>query len=244
VREVLDKEAEYSQLSSLMGNNQIMLLQFPLTYYFFASTWDAANKKRSEEDILLAASEQIYPEHKELLADSFLALRETDPDKIRATSARLAALVNEGNTGRPGVIGRYLFPDRLVVARDLLTQLDIRAARQTLLKALHDKPDVAQCAQLVEEYFDKLLAWNQNTGWEKVIDTGIWTQPIYEQDKSLTEAISRLKEILGKGAPYTSYAQVNKFFDGIANDLLKKYGQNSVMIGCIEPLKFAVIQAQ
>jgi hypothetical protein len=244
VREVLDKEAEYSQLSSLMGNNQIMLLQFPLTYYFFASTWDAANKKRSEEDILLAASEQIYPEHKELLADSFLALRETDPDKIRATSARLAVLVNEGNTGRPGVIGRYLFPDQLVVARDLLTQLDIRAARQTLLKALHDKPDVAKCAQLVEEYFDKLLSWNQNTGWEKIIDTGIWTQPIYEQDKSLTEAISRLKEILGKGAPYTSYAQVNTFFDGIANDLLKKYGQNSVMIGCIEPLKFAVIQAQ
>ena len=95
-----------------------------------------------------------------------------------------------------------------------------------------------------QEYFDKLLSWNQNTGWEKVIDTGIWTQPIYDHDKSLTEAISRLKEILGKGAPYTSYAQVNAFFDGIANDLLKKYGQNSVMVGCIEPLKFAVIQAQ
>src|SRR6185312_7202525 len=86
--------------------------------------------------------------------------------------ARLAALVNEGNTGRPGVLGRYLFPDRLVVARDLLTQLDIRAARQTLLKALLDKPDVEKCAQLLEDYFDKLLAWNQNTGWEKIIDTG------------------------------------------------------------------------
>jgi hypothetical protein len=244
VREVLDKKAEYPPLGSLMGNNQVMLLQFPRTYYFFASTWDSSNKKRSEEDILLAASEQIYPEHKELLVESFLALRETDPDKIRATSARLAALVSAGNTGRPGVLGRYLFPDRLIVAKDLVTQLDIRAARQTLIKALRGKPDVEECARLIEEYFDKLLAWNQQTGWEKIIDTGIWTQPIYERDKYLTEAISHLKEILGKGAPYTSYAQVNGFFDGIAKDLLQKYGQNSVMIGCIEPFKSAVVQAQ
>ena len=98
--------------------------------------------------------------------------------------------------------------------------------------------------RLIEEYFDKLLAWNQQTGWEKIIDTGIWTQPIYEKDKYLTEAISHLKEILGKGAPYTNYAQVNGFFDGIAKDLLKKYGQNSVMVGCIEPFESAVVQAQ
>lgn len=244
VREVLDKEAQYPPLSSLMGNNQVMLLQFPRTYYFFASTWDSASKKRSQEDILLAASEQIYPEHKKLLVDSFLALRETDPDKIRSTSARLAALVMAGNAGRPGVLGRYLFPDRLIVARDLLAQLDIRGARQTLLKALRGKPDVEECARLIEAYFDKLLAWNQQTGWEKIIDTGIWTQPIYEKDKNLAEALSRLKEILGNGAPFTSYAQVNGFFDEIAKDLLKKYGQNSVMIGCIEPLKLAVMQTQ
>ena len=30
VREVLDKEAEYPPLSSLMGNNQVMLLQLPV----------------------------------------------------------------------------------------------------------------------------------------------------------------------------------------------------------------------
>jgi len=244
VREVLDKEAEYPELSSLMGNNQIMLLQLPLTHYFFASTWDSANKKKKQEDVLLEASEQIYPEHKELLVDSFLALRETDPEKINLTRTRLAALVNEGNMGRPGAIGRYLFPDRLIVARDLVKQLDIRAARQSLLKALRGKPGLEECARLMGDYFDKLLEWNQETGWEKVIDTGIWTQPVYEQGKDLTEVISRLKEILGQGAPYTSYAQVNSFFDGIKKDLLKKYGQNSVMVGCIDPLKFAVIQAQ
>jgi hypothetical protein len=244
VRDVLDKEAEYPGLSSLMGNNQIMLLQFPLTYYFFASTWDTANKNLTQQDVLHGVSEQIYPEHKELLVDSFLALRETDTEKISGVRTRLAALVNEGSAGRAGVLARYMFPDRMIVARDLLTQLDIRAARQALLKTLHGKPDAAECARLIEDYFDKLLAWNQSTGWEKVIDTGIWTQPIYEPGKDFTEVISRLKEILGHGAPYTNYAQVNAFFDPIEKDLLKKYGQNSVMIGCIEPLKFAVIQAQ
>jgi len=91
------------------------------------------------------------------------------------------------------------------VAKDLVTQLDIRAARQTLIKALRGKPDVEECARLIEEYFDKLLAWNQQTGWEKIIDTGIWTQPIYERDNILLKPYP-LKEILGKGAPYTSYA--------------------------------------
>jgi hypothetical protein len=244
VQEILDKEQEYPGLSSLMGNNQIMLLQLPLTYYFFASTWDSLNKKQTQEEILLRASEQIYPERKELLADSFLALRETDPDKVAATRARLAALVNEGKMGRPGVIGRHLFPDRLIVARDLVKQLDIRASRQSLVTALRGKPDLEECARLIEDYFDKLLAWNQETGWEKVIDTGIWTQPIYEQGKDLTEVISRLKEILGQGAPYTSYAQVSSFFDGIEKPLLRKYGQNSVMLGCIEPFKLAVVQTQ
>jgi hypothetical protein len=244
VREVLDKEEEYPGLSSLMGNNQIMLLQLPLTYYFSASTWDNANKKRTQEEILLAASEQIYPESKELLMDSFLALRETDPDKIAATRYRLALSLSEGNIGRPGVIGRHLFPARLTVARDLLKQLDIRASRQSLLRALRGKPNAEECSRLIEDYFDKLLAWNQETGWEKVIDTGIWTQPIYEHDKELTEVLSRLKEILGHGSPYTSYAQVSSFFDGIEKQLLKKYGKNSVMLGCIEPFKLAVAQTQ
>ncbi len=244
VLDVINKEIEYSGLSSLMGNNQIMLLQFPLTYYFFASTWDIKARDQKQKDVLLDASEQLYPEHKELLVESFLALRGSDAEKIEATRARLAELVSTGNLGRSGVIGRHLFPDRLIVARDLVRQLAIRAARQSLLKALHGKPNLEECRRLIEDYFDKLLAWNQDTGWEKVIDTGIWTQPIYEPGKDLTEAISRLKDLVGKGAPYTNFDQVDAFFDGIEKDLLKKYGQNSVMVGCIEPFKTAVIQAQ
>ena len=96
----------------------------------------------------------------------------------------------------------------------------------------------------MQNYFDKLLAWNKETGWDKMINITVWPQPIYEGGKDLTEATYRLKQILANGAPYTSYAQVNAFFDGISKDLLQKYGQDSVMVGCVEPLKLAVIQSQ
>jgi hypothetical protein len=41
----------------------------------------------------------------------------------------------------------------------------------------------------------------------------------------------------------TSYADVSNFFDPMARRLVQKYGEDAAMIGCIEPLKLAVIQA-
>ena len=68
----------------------------------------------------------------------------------------------------------------------------------------------SECARLVENYFDKLLAWNQETGWDKMIDITIWRTPIYEEGKDLREAMNQLKEILAQGKPYTSYAQIGR----------------------------------
>jgi hypothetical protein len=135
-----------------------------------------------------------------------------------------------------------LFPDRLVVARNLKLQLEIRLARQSLLKGLSVNPSVDESAKLVEDYFDKLLAWNQETGWDKMIDINIWRTAIYEDGKDFTEAAVQLKKILAQGKPYTSYSQTDEFLAGISKHLLQKYGRDSVMIGCIEPLKMALIQ--
>jgi hypothetical protein len=243
VRRVFDKANQYPGLRGVMGNNQLMLLQFPRTFYFFETAWDNEYEKRPETEVMLDLAAELYPDHKQLIADSFLALGETDSERITATLTRLDSMIHEG-AGRSGAIGRLLFPDSLVVARSLQMQLEIRAARQSLLKALRSKPDVSECSRLIEAYFDKLLAWNKETGWDKMIDITVWPQPIYEEGKDLSESLGRLKQILAQGAPYPSYAQINVFFDEIGKDLLKKYGKNSVMIGCIEPLKLAVIQSQ
>jgi hypothetical protein len=244
VNDVFAKMSKYPGLSSVMGNNQIMVLQLPRTDYFFATAWTLQKQSTDLLKVLNEVAEHTYPEQKQVLIESFLALQGTDPAKIKQAETNLRTVVEQKRMGRPGVLARYLFPDYLIVAQDLIKQLEIREARQSLLTELRGKPSLAECSRLITTYFDRLLSWNAETGWEKVIDTGIWTQPVYESGKDFTEAISRLKELIGRGAPYTSYKDVDAFFQPIEEGLLEKFGQNSVMVGCIEPLKYAVIQAQ
>jgi hypothetical protein len=91
---------------------------------------------------------------------------------------------------------------------------------------------------------DKILAWNKQTGWNKIIDIGIWVLPLYESDRDFKLAINRLKQTIGAKTPYTTYAQVEEFFEPIRARLTSRYGENSVMIGCIEPMKLMVLQQQ
>ena len=121
-------------------------------------------------------------------------------------------------------------------------QLEIRVGPSVALEGAARQAQCRGKRRLVENYFDKLLAWNQETGWDKMIDITIWRTPIYEEGKDLREAMTQLKEIIAQGKPYTSYAQTDDFFDGISKNLLQKYGRDSVMIGCIEPFKLAMIQ--
>ncbi len=107
---------------------------------------------------------------------------------------------------------------------------------------MQGKPDIDESARLVENYFDKLLAWNEETGWSKMIDITIWRTPIYENGKDLSKAMTELKKVIAHGNSYTSYTQTQEFFDGISKPLLQKYGRDSVMIGCIDPFELSLIQ--
>ena len=246
VQDVFDVAAKYPALRGIMGNNELMSLQLPRTFYFFNRAWDAGYKDRSEAQVLSELARQLYPDHQQLIAAAFQKLREENPGEIEPTLAELSKLIESGNIGRKGTIGRYLFPEHLAVARNLEMQLEIRDARQRFVQATirDEKPSTQESAHLLEDYFDKLLAWNHETGWEKMIDITIWNAPIYEKDRALSEAIANLREILAQGKPYTSYTQIADFFDDISQRLLQKYGRDSVMIGCIEPFKMSVIQGR
>ena len=152
-------------------------------------------------------------------------------------------MLGQDKPPRPGALGRKLFPDHLAVARNLLFQLGIRARRERLLRIRVGKDTPAECAALVENYFAALLAWSRETGWEKMIRIGIWRSPLYATDRRLTETLSVLKRILGEGARVTPYATVAAFFDGVARRLREKFDEDAVMVGCVEPLRLAVIQA-
>lgn len=242
MQEVFDTASRYPEIKGIMGNNELMSLQFPRTFYFFNRAWNGEYKTRQQPEMLLDLAEKLYPDHKQLIANSYQTLRESDPDKISPILAELAKIVQTGDVGRPGAIGRYLFPDRLTVIHNLQQQLGIRLARQRLIKAMQGKPNIDESAQLVENYFDKLLAWNEETGWSKMIDITIWRTPIYENGKDLSKAMTELKKVIAHGNSYTSYTQTQEFFDGIGKRLLQKYGRDSVMIGCIDPFELALVQ--
>jgi hypothetical protein len=242
ILEVFETAGKYPGLKGVMGNNELMLLQFPRTFNFFGIAWDAEYAKRGEREVLLDLARQLHPDHREAVADAFLALRESDPNKIAAAQEKLSRLIDSGDGGRPGSLSRLLFPDRLSVARNLYKQLAIRLARQQFIAAMQRTATIGQSAQLLEDYFDKLLAWNEETGWSKMIDITIWRTPIYEEGTDLSDAMTGLKKVLMQGKPYMTYAQADDFFAGVSASLLKKYGRDSVMIGCIDPFKLALIQ--
>ncbi len=250
IRGILNEAFNVTGLKGLMGYNPIALLEFPSTNYFFANLWDPEYGNRTQEQVLTDISEMLYPEHKELLANSFLGLLETKPDKIKETLLRLETLIKSGDLGRPGGIGRFLFPDRAVVARDLAAQLRIRYARQNFIQAMQDgKADASESSQLVHEFFNELLSWAKETGWTS------GGQPFYDaallrecgcQNPEFMKAMSRLKHIVleknTSGTEESSYARISAFFGPISKALLEKYDEDSVMMGCVEPFKLGLIQ--
>lgn len=250
IRKVLNEAFRVTGLKGLMGYNPVTLLEFPSTNYFFENLWDPEYGNRTQEQFLLDVSELLYPERKEIIADSLLGLLETNPDKIKNALSQLETLIKSGELGRPGALGRFLFPDRSVVARDLAAQLRIRYARQNFMQAMQDgRADVNESSQLVLHFFDELLSWAKETGWTS------GGQPFYDaallrecgcQDREFMKAMSRLKHIVFEKntarKEESSYQRISAFFDPISKTLLEKYNEDSVMIGCVEPFKLALIQ--
>lgn len=243
IRSAFEAVAPYPGVQGVMGNAQTPLLQLPRTYDFLATACNLEYRNRSDREVLFELANHLYPEQSDLIVEAYLALEETDAQKIETVLDHLRKALREGRMGRPGVLGRKLFPDRQEVAKNLVSQLKVRAARQALLTALHANAGKGSCQELVEDYLEAVLSWNQETGWQRMIKIGIWTHPIYQDDATFRASMSALKRAIGNGAPVTSYAQINSFFTAIGNTLLQKYDPEVVMETCIEPMKLAVIQA-
>lgn len=243
VRDALKVLDGYPEVRGVMGNNQTVFAQLPRTHFLLTGAWDDDYRKRDDREVLADLAERLHPEHRDLIVECFLQLESSDLEKIESALARLQSLLDGNGLGRPGALGRKLFPDDRAIARSLAYQLKIRAARERLLRIRTGKTTPAECAELVANYLEALLEWNRETGWEKMMNIGIWRAPLYAVDRRFTEALSILKRILGEGSNVTRYIVVAAFFDGIGKMLIAKYGEEAVMAGCVEPLKLAVIQA-
>lgn len=243
VRGALKVLDDYPEVRGVMGNNQTVFAQLPRTHFLLTGAWDRNFRKLDDRAVLADLAERLHPEHRDLIVECFEQLESSDLEKIEATRAKLQSLLDGKGLGHPGVLGRKLFPDDRAIARCLAYQLIIRATRERLLRIRTGKTSAAECRELVTNHLKALLEWNRETGWEKMMNIGIWRAPLYVMDRRLTETLSVLKRILGEGSSLTPYGVVAAFFDTIAKPLVARFGEEAVMVGCIEPLKLAVVQA-
>jgi hypothetical protein len=243
VRGALKTLDSYPEVRGVMGNNQTVFVQLPRTHYLLAGAWDGYFRNLGDRDVLADLAELLHPEQRNLIVECWQQLESTDMEKMESALTRLQALLDGKGLGRPGVLGRKLFPDDSIIARGLAHQLKIRVTRERFLQIHTGKTTSAECAKLVVNYLEALLDWNRETGWEKMMNIGIWRSPLFATDRRFTETLSILKRILGEGSNMTPYRTVSEFFDAVAKPLVAKFGEEPVMVGCIEPLKLAVVQA-
>ncbi len=243
VRRALKTLDNYPEVRGVMGNNQTVFVQLPRTHFLLAGAWDEKFCNLDEPAALADLAEKLHPEQRDLIVECWQQLESTDLEKMESAFTRLRTLIDGKGLGRPGVLGRKLFPDGSIIARGIAHQLKIRVTRERFLRIRTGKNDRADCARLVTEHLEALLEWNRETGWEKMMNIGIWRSPLFSTDRRFTETLSILKRILGEGSNVTPYRTVVSFFDNIAKPLVAKYGEEPVMVGCIEPLKLAVVQA-
>ena len=147
---MFDTVERYPGLKGVMGNNELTILQLPRTFYFFESAWRLASKARAEPDVLQDLAERLLPGPRGARRACLRAppRRGSGGDPCRHRSPR--GIDRAKDTGRPGSIGRFLFPDQLTLLRVLKAQLEIRAARQSLIHGLQGTPAVEDSAALLE----------------------------------------------------------------------------------------------
>lgn len=230
LREQFDRfVAKTPELAGAMGNVQTPLLQFPDVYYFTSAMFSAEYRRRSEKEVLLDLAGYLYPEHKQLVADCYLALKEPDAERIKVLADQLSDVVRQDKLGRLGLFGRKLFPDGRIVAQSLVQQLRFRVASQRLARKDAAPLSREDCRKLLLDYFDTYLAWDNAHGWHRLWGLGSW------QLGTPPAVVDRLAGSLG------NKAEIDACFDEVARKLSAQYEKDAVETGCIAPLRNAVL---
>lgn len=227
---------DYKGIGGVMGNAQTPLLQLPDVYFYLASLWDFGYLQSPDRQVFLDLSGLLYPDNRELIADCFAALNETDPDKLETLVTKLDTLVGENRLSRPGLIGRKLFPDHKMAAESLLMQLKLKLAQTRLLRSGIQQQEYVD---LLEDYFDAYLTWDTAHGWHNLWGWGNarWLFGDMTRDPGYEPFVGSLAQHLVDKDTAVS------FFEDLARTLTPRHEEERVRKGCIEPMLNAVLAA-
>ena len=238
LREHLEEVDRYPGLAGLMGNVQTPLLQFPHVAQFLASAWDTAARRRGPRVVLRDLAGCVYPEKQDLLVDAWMALAPS----ARASAGMLARRLKRSRLGRPGILGRKLFPSHRQIAEDLVWQLEAWAAFAALRRVVTSRAAKARCAAQVAAFLDAALAWDARHGWSRY-----WRQlgrpwdvsPNHE--RAYAEIIARLRAKLG--GDHVTERVVTAFLAPIGRRLARKHDAWIVGHCAIEPFQKALLKS-
>ena len=241
LRAALETVISFSgELAGMMGNVQTPLLQIPHVGFFLRALWEPGSLRRSESQVLRDAADALSPAHGELIAACWAGLKETNPDAIDAVAERLGSLLAGGDLGRPGVLGRKLFPDFRSAAALLAAQLSLRAAQERLLQDIAPATDRSRAAELVERFLDAYLAWDSACGWHALWgwNHASWQLGNLGADPRFASLAAALGQALGDEGSLASC------LDGIGARLSVRHGPHAAREGGIAPFARAILNAR
>ena len=228
---------EYPGLLGVMGNTQCPILQGVGIYHHLLCSWDMGRLDLSEREVLREFAELLYPERKELIADAFEGLNWNGSHQpIERLIAELDQAVAEDRLGRPGVIGRKLFPTHQIMAESLLLQLRLKAALQRLYAELQRTSSREECFRLMEDCLDAHLAWHSAHGWHKLWGSERAALGRFRQDDRFRASLRRLHSVLGTDE------SVQAFFAEMAERLAAKHGHESAVADATGPTMQALLR--
>lgn len=243
---ILECLKDNANLAGIMGNMQTPLLQFPLETFVAGIAWDVESRNRSAEEVFPEVAEYLYPDQRSLINKCFFVLGSTGEHEIEAVASELQEVLNQGKLGRPGLFGRKLFPENDIVAKDLLAQLHLRAAQESLVTTVNGGGTQEEIARSLHLFFVQYLSWDQRHGWHDYWEnTKGWGQGWFlgrfSLDNRFKTVMSHIKQVLGGSAATTEV--VKAFLSAVCSDLETEYGSKRISTYLVEPLTKTVLES-
>lgn len=181
LRDCLHVPGRAPHIRGIMGNAQTPLCQLPNIHYLTSTAWNLDGRTDASGDVAAGLARMIYPERASLVARAWLSLSSPDAPEADELSNELAGLAQTRALGRPGPIGRKLFPDFELVARDLAIQLRIHGIAMDFCRSARDHGTLESALPgKIERYCLESLAWRRRHGFNTYGTNGCNFFPLRE----------------------------------------------------------------
>ncbi len=242
IRGAIEGAARFPGLAGFMGNVQCPLLQLPQAYAMMEGLWGGTPASIGSGGLRdLARLLQPDVDFGPAVATAMATLNATDPAPIDTAIASLRGAA-AGSGGRPGLLGRLLFPSSTQVVDDLVHQLELRRAEAAFASAVEAGVEAADLAPLVAGYFRQCLRWEERHGYFAVMNVGrlesLFPRPPIPRDTIRTwppfvpYAVGLRDALERAGDPGGT-----RFFEPIARELRAEFPAEKVERGCVGAMR-------